>query len=228
MALFRNAGLAAGISGRLGGVEFVQGPRGSYIRKAQLKVRRSSERAHDVRARTSLAISAWHDLTDDDKEAWDRAAAENAIANRLGIRRFLTGYQVYLRSTMNSRKAIPTFPTLPAELFAPPSPPTITLTFDITKTLISYVSVATATTQFGSIFGWPTFSPNKRRNPPQYKWVVDRTFNLGTDNMNIQSEWLEIFGPGTIGEQMFVKIRTYHVGGLPGPWVYASTVFSTP
>ena len=76
MALFRNAGLAAGISGRLGGVEFVQGPRGPYIRKAQLKIRRESERAIEVRAFTSLAISAWQELTDDDKEGIEGVGIE--------------------------------------------------------------------------------------------------------------------------------------------------------
>ncbi|KKL47143.1 hypothetical protein LCGC14_2338530, partial [marine sediment metagenome] len=63
------------------------------------------------------AVRAWHDLTDKEHDAWDALARSFPITNRLGLTTYLSGFQIFLKDSINIQwfpfypRATPPFPT---------------------------------------------------------------------------------------------------------------------
>jgi hypothetical protein len=134
------AGAIGKVSGRLGGVEIAQvGGRGVIKRS---KGRQSAGGPDRIEAQAFLGgqIAAWRALTDARKKTWEDAARTRPRADRLGTKRCISGYQLYMSMPhwplvfgVQPRWYIP--PTIPLPV---PAEATITITapgtldFDIT------------------------------------------------------------------------------------------------
>lgn len=116
MAIFRPGPLVDAISGAVGGVEFARN-RGNVAKKRQLKKHKVGPGPTEARVHYDRAISAWQDLTDEQRLLWRHAATVTPIVNRLGQPRTLTGLQLFVRTAIVWRQGTGAFPTEPPEIY---------------------------------------------------------------------------------------------------------------
>lgn len=115
MAIMKNSPLVGGISGNVGGVNFVNAQGGQVIRPAKLARHSLSEAQQRQQSRLSQAVSAWHRLQPEVRRMWRQFAEQWKRRNRLGIGAPITGYNLYLKHVLDVHLGTP-----PAN-FSPPS-----------------------------------------------------------------------------------------------------------
>lgn len=98
MAIFKPSSLVEGISGTLGGANFVTGKNGNVIRKRRLKKPALSEKQIKRQSLFAEAIRRWtHILNDQQRTEWSVIAKDLSTTNRLGETRQLTGRGLFIR-----------------------------------------------------------------------------------------------------------------------------------
>lgn len=104
MAKIRAGSIAGQISGSVGGITFGHNRGGAYIRNRSLTVKHTTSYAMNAKQRFEAASSAWANLTDAQRLAWDSYAANYPITDAFGEKRILTGHQSFVG--INSRRNI--------------------------------------------------------------------------------------------------------------------------
>lgn len=101
MAIMRTGSIVGAISGDVSGISFANPAGSSVVRK---KRRSSPMRSEDNRKNQNQMMvvrNEWASLSDDDKTAWRSAALLRSSSNRLGVNRFLSGYQYFMQYNRN-------------------------------------------------------------------------------------------------------------------------------
>lgn len=95
MALFRPGVLVQTVSGDIGGVSFVQGKGGAYVRRRGVKCNQNSFYQERQRARFSRLPGLWQDLSAQDKTSWATLAARVYRVDRLGVQKPWTARNLF-------------------------------------------------------------------------------------------------------------------------------------
>lgn len=96
MAIFRPGPIASIISGTINGINFVNAKGSAIMRKVLIRRNQVSNKQISQRAKMQTITNAWRSLTVPDQQSWRTAAASFPRINRLGLPRFLSGFQLYL------------------------------------------------------------------------------------------------------------------------------------
>lgn len=128
MGLIKFGGGVAAISGKIGGTVFAHNRSGSYARNWKMPVNPMTSRQQTVRGNLATAAAAWESLTDSQRTGWNAYAASVPVMNRLGESKYLSGFNMFLRtltvteligaSAQNDAPAIFTLPD-PPSMFTP-------------------------------------------------------------------------------------------------------------
>ncbi len=101
MAIYRAGSLIGAISGSVGGITFVNAKASKVVRFRPIKSTREQRTlpstGSPARAAFSAAVAGWQALTDEPRQAWISLSREVTFPNRLGEKRSITGYQLYLK-----------------------------------------------------------------------------------------------------------------------------------
>jgi hypothetical protein len=97
VALFRPSSLVQAVSGRVGGVVFVAGSQGSYIRRVGSKTIARPTALDYSRKAFGDGVSTWQNLTDAQRKGWNVLAARIYRTDRLGVQKPYSGRSLFLR-----------------------------------------------------------------------------------------------------------------------------------
>ena len=114
MALVKTSPIISDIRGSIGGVCFSRSRHGVTIRRSITPTKGQSNTQSLSRAYYTQAIAYWRTtLTDDQRLAWNAAAQTITFRNRLGDPTQPSGFQVFMRSALNSVAGFHTFHATP-------------------------------------------------------------------------------------------------------------------
>lgn len=208
MAIFRSGPLIGAISGNLGGLCFVQTKAGPVIRKRNVRTKQTSNRQTLIRTAFSTNRARWRAITDNQRTAWRQSAASILLPNRLGVRRNLSGYQLYMKIATFANLT-PGFPPRGA----PDDPPLFHTAplWTLSNFAITPAGVATIEVQepipsaIGSaaVFCARTFSSAPRKSWFDFRFVGGVVFVAGTIPIN---QWFDVIGAPSPGEQCWVQL----------------------
>jgi len=97
MALITPGPLITKISGRVGSLIFEAGGNGPIIKTRGFKVKKKTKYELLARNRLQRAATTWAALSANHRTGWSRTAKLFSSTNRLGIRRPLSGWQLFCR-----------------------------------------------------------------------------------------------------------------------------------
>jgi hypothetical protein len=177
MGLVKFGGGVAAISGKIGGTVFAFNRAGSYARNWKMPVNPQTSRQQTVRGNLATAAAAWESLTASQRSGWNAYAASVPVMNRLGESKYLSGFNMFLR-TLTVTKLIGTTAVSDAPaIFTLPDPPS-TFTPSVSEAT-QLVSVAFTNTDpwaaeaggFMVVSCSMPFSPGKTYFGGQYRYV---------------------------------------------------------
>lgn len=121
MALVKYGAGIVQMSGSIAGDVHARNRSGNYVRPRTKPVNPHSARQEAVRADLSFLAEMWHGvLTAGERAGWEVYAAAVAMLNRLGETIYLTGYNQFMRTNVNSMAAgLPISVVAPATLSLP-------------------------------------------------------------------------------------------------------------
>lgn len=109
MALFRPSSVVQAVSGQLGGCVFVAGSKGSYVRRAAVKVDQATPVQLRARKGFQDGVSAWPTLTENQRKGWATLAARIYRVDRLGVQKPYTARGLFLsQAAITGRVRLPT------------------------------------------------------------------------------------------------------------------------
>lgn len=97
MALFRPSSIVETISGELGGVVFVTGAGGRYLRTSGPRVNYQTARQVGRRRDFAEIVQAWSALTSSQRLAWNALGARIVRVDRVGVQKNYGGRQLFIR-----------------------------------------------------------------------------------------------------------------------------------
>lgn len=97
MAIILPGPLVGAISGTVAGTNFGIGKHGAWVRNSYSRKKGNTEYQLVNRKVMHMATTAWFALSDRKKQSWRSAAAITPFLNRLGISRYLTGFQLFCK-----------------------------------------------------------------------------------------------------------------------------------
>lgn len=231
MAIFRPSALVQNISGSVGGVTFALGPRGSILKHRparrktapEMLIPWNQESSTDTMPAGQILTelkTAWQNLTDTQRLSWRNLAQQLPTRNRLGIRRPLSGFQLFLQEA----QLLGTLSASAALVSATPPPPVRAAT----PTAIDLSQIAVSDADWDIPFTNPTagsaykflYCKTDRTDNPTREIRTHRLLyrRSGSSNQfnNMRSRWEFLFGPpieGTIVE-FSVAVIPYTTGPI--------------
>lgn len=100
MATIKTSGIVSEIRGKMGGGVFSRNKGGAYVRQFVKPVNPNSTAQAAVRALFGTLQSAWRDLTQEQKDAWEQATPYYKTKNKVGDTVIYSGSQLYSRINM--------------------------------------------------------------------------------------------------------------------------------
>lgn len=225
MAICREGTIVGPISGGVGGVVFAQTRYGCVLRKRGTTTDKSTSAQLDRRARFEQVVRAWSGLADEERAAWRAAAGSRTFPNRLGIERYLTGYQVFVWWHMSLITAAAIYPLPPGYMVRLPSATGLVLTASAAGAVeIDWVTAPPGPFVYTAYKGVRTMSVRPRRVFRGWRflnWVIGPA---GAQNRDITTEWDGVLGHPVEGEVVAVRVALMDLDYLISFWVDASTV----
>lgn len=226
MALVRPGPLVAAISGNVGAVNFAQTRYGHVLRKKLTRTRKLSERQLVQRSRFKIIQLAWIELTEDQRNAWRASAKLLRFTNRLGLSRHISGYQLYLKTSLPmSRYPLPTF-TDPPLLRKMHAPYNVTWSITLPWNYLMDFEVFQVGLAEMEVFAARPMTSSPVTHFDHWRWI--KGFNLTVPPMpppiNLFDEFIEAWGVPQAGEVTAIKLGSFSLYNLAGHFVQAQSV----
>lgn len=201
-------------SGAVGGLVITRTKGGLAIRARVSGTNPKSPRQTASRALFSQIASAWRSLGQDQRTAWDVAAAEWPYQNRLGQTQFLSGMALFQK--LNTNRFLVGIETLMA---TPPDKPEIPLFSGVmcegknTGALFSLSYFFTAASMpegwVVQIFATPPVSPG--RNSRKYERVIGVFSSLTSGKIEAGEPYIEAWGDAPAGSRVNSRVSLIHL-----------------
>lgn len=230
MALIRMSPIVSAISGNLMGLNFANSRNGTIVRRRLQRTNKATQKQTKVRAAFYRLFNRWRDLTDDNRNSWRATAASLPFANRLGVQRQLTGWQLYLRHNLIREIDASLLPRDDAPLPVALRPPlTVSGSFTVggpyTLTL-TYMGTVTSDDGYYYLDTRPTDRAQRFYNNWKFGGAVSVGFPPGTKDVRgtwiTQEEWPEL----QAGEIVGIKWRSIEAPMLDSPPIYGTATVS--
>jgi len=213
--IVRLSAIVQAVSGSIGGATFVRTKTGTVVRPRSLPTRRTSALAAANKAKMFSARLRWRELTDAQRRSWRAAALTVKTFNRLGEKRSLSGFQLFIQHAMFlSSIEIATLGTLLSYTRSVPyrvTPSSFTQGGPYT---VNLTPLHTPPGSTALIYGHRPFSsvtPKFFNNP---KFILRHTEIPPTFGVDVQPEWDARFGALVTGEVYGVALRHRTAGQL--------------
>lgn len=214
MARFVPGALAAAISGPIGSLSFVAGSGAGVIRTRPRRSRSLSQAQAKQLALMKVIQTAWAGLDAEALAAWKAAAAQITFPDRLGVRRHLSAYHLFLY--IQARRGFaPLADDIPTALRVTPVL-TLALTSSVaTSNLTLTWTLADSGARWYHVFAGRTFSPSAAAEPRSRKliWSAAGTYL----SRNLWSDFADRFGVPAAGETLRFWVQRSWYSQLPSP-----------
>ena len=208
MAIVKLGVLAAGISGKIGGVVFANTKQALVVRPTPVTRHKTSDFLLKSQNQLSRVRRAWATLTTEQQLAWNTEAANLSSTNRLGQTRPRTGFQYFVLTNMT------VFPGLPAILDDPPGlgalipPINPSVVFSVSTGLLVTIDnpIAPALLQI-QVYGWPFWVNHDTNAVPRLVFLDERAGTSDPVGDNVITEWEDHFGPVQLGQRYAVGLK---------------------
>lgn len=228
MAIFKTGPVIASISGKLGGIVFVNTKQGKVVRKAPSHVRQRTPAQLRNRATFQASQLAWQNLTADERTQWRAAAPLYNRTNRLGVASPLSGYQFFLfvNRSANEEDVNPSV-----------SPPQIQSSTVPTSTSLTSLSLADANwnytpsppppgKHFEEYFAARSYVARSLLSLTNYKLIAVNFLVLGSGT-DLRAGFEAVHGPPQLGETIILRNRNTKIGAGTAPGFLPSPVLQT-
>lgn len=167
----------------------------------------------------------WSTLTDEEREAWRHAAVLKTFANRLGVQRRLSGFQLFVKQNLEHSYFLQGLKYAPKYVASVAAPYGVSLA----------ASAAGAVEVFWTFDGPPAVvmvpfmgsrpvSSRPRRAFKNWKMLVYGSGGTGAENWVLTGWWNNALGHPVEGEVVAVRLAMRHPDWLTSMWVEAQTV----
>ena len=228
MAIFTTGPLIGAISGSIGGVQFSNRRSGGVLSSAQIRTKPLGKNITAVRRAMARAQTDWQRIDASTRTSWDTAAQTWPHKNRFGIRRRLSGHQLFLLLTVrywpfpvvDSTQEFPLPPVLVLPQLADP----IRLEFTAggPYLLVTSGPFSPSLPQFLVEIGRPV-STNQYRT--WNSWRTLSRFQALPSTILMTAEVQDQYGDFIAGETVFARVTlTTGANGTLNRWIFSTTV----
>lgn len=234
MAIFRPGPLVDAISGAVGGAEFSLN-RGHVAKKRQLKKAKTDPGLDRAQAIYQRAVHSWATLTDEQRLAWRQLANVTPRRNRVGLPRYLTGFQLYVQNSIIAFYTQASFAAGTPN--APQAQPATKIEFTSSTSSSVDLSITTGAGSYAFAFcqvaaAWFLGRPH-RIHPRSWRLVFSGRTDLSgiaqlwppnlVPSTQQNTFWPDDFPPPTTGWTLLVRFRTLDPNFNPSGWLTLST-----
>lgn len=205
MAIFKTGSIVGAISGTVGGANFANTRGSSVVRKPRRSspLKSQSNKLHQSNVqRFSLA---WRELTPGERDAWKTWANNRPRPNRLGVSRYLSGYQSFMGYHLFRANTRSDIVILPPQDFVSQGLKNFTMTSTIaTGIRITYEQDVATTTRYAVMYGRPLY----QTSIPAFNnsWKSLGRIKTTIFFFDITDEWADEFGAPIIDQVIAVRI----------------------
>ncbi len=205
MAIFSPGPIVGGISGKLGGVVFVNSKKQSVVR-----FRPGSPRVRSPRQQNALALftqlqRSWEDLTDEQRQSWRSAASQTTIRNRLGHSSPPGAFQLFVRENARLRLGPGTLMEIPPAHSR--SNPARLVSADFTAGGPYNVEANPGEFALSAsffVYGWTQCKTYFTNTPPKFRLLANVA--APSLNLDVQDEWEAIYGPLAVDQTFTIAV----------------------
>ena len=214
MAIIVPGAVVGGISGTIGGVNFVNARGSKVARKIPSTVSSTSLKSDIRRAIFSNLQKSWANRTAAEKQAWETFAANLPRANRLGQKRAISGYAQFMQT--NTLRSL----TDQDALTTPETPPLMAIPTSFTLT--SSISGGISLTWPGSpvlprptalVYGVNLYRSTIPKHIKGFRFLGTELFSNSPGVLTLL--WQEVFPLPILGQVIGVRIRPFNGTTLP-------------
>ncbi|MBA7656718.1 hypothetical protein ES703_64645 [subsurface metagenome] len=225
MAIFMPGPLVAGISGNLGGMNFVQGRNGPFVRRGLTRTVKKTERQLGRRARFDQVVKGWVEWGPEVRESWRAAARDIRFVNRLGLPRAISGFQLFVKLNLARRALDIVWPIPPEVLLRNPAPYNVVLTASAAGAVsVAWDQPSPPSTAINYFYGARSLSSRPAHHFKNWLYLELETKAAGANNHVLTGYWDPVLGHPMEGELVAVKMATHHPMWLFSHYVEAHTV----
>lgn len=201
MAIFSPGPTVGAISGNVGGTNFANSRNGSIIR--QRRAGGQTPQANQLAAQVNLAaqVDRWRELDDLDRQAWIQYARTTPIPNRLGIERYLTGYQTFMHFNLYTEIDVPPAGTLDTTA--------VNVSFDTLSGFlgITFDGLGSGVDIEGLVYGNRLWRDTPVKFNRDWRKLGSISQTGPTTTASIQTIWNDVFNSLTVGEYIALQFR---------------------
>lgn len=222
MAIFKTGAIVGGISGTVGGATFVVSSRGLVVRQPR---RRTIHRGIFTQIQKGLfqaRTRRWATFTPSTRAAWETAARNFPVTNRLGVTNRYTGFILWMHFAANGIFDITTLDIRPPVLLSGPALRITSLNFTVGGPY-TFTAETIAPTPYTAITldaarTWKT-TPAKF-----FRWRMHiSSFFPMTGTKTFTQPFDFFLGAPQLGETVAIRVYPSIAGRIPGPRVQLST-----
>jgi len=226
MAKVTPGALISDARGAQGLIVFPRNRHGLYTRARVSPLNPNTARQIQVRTWTANSTAAWsNSLSPAQRQKWNEYGKLFSVPNSLGVRRPLTGFEVFVKVNFFAQQtgvSIRTDPHIPPTSIQIAS---ITITASISSALLRVL--APTVNPGGGQIAYIQASPilNEGRSSPSGTWfTITQAFSLPGSSPNAYTAYTSHFGIPTAGKRLFVRMVSWtNTTFLPSPPAIATT-----
>ena len=152
------------------------------------------------------ATRAWRNLTDDQQNAWRTYAAQVPRSNRLGITRFLSGYQTFLKINLQANAWRIGSPDLPPVLPLFPITESVSFVFSVSSGLIMTTFPTTSpNSNMGGLYGRPLYRTSTAKFSNTYR-LLDFITDRPESPSNVTDAWESVYALPVLNQAIALRI----------------------
>jgi len=225
MAIIRTGHVIGRISGTLGSEAFVNGRGSSYVRRRPRKTNQHTIPQLNRRSRFAVITQAWQSLTASDRQAWRTAARLVTFNNRVGVPRSISGFQFFVRFSLNRRADEIIWIFGPPGLTKTPNPDDIVLTASAAGSIELNFNISSPSGFFECyVQAARPVSGSPRLHFSNWKFLKSQVFGVGARTLTFTSEFDALFGHPAAGEFIAARLHCFKEGSMFSPWVPVSAL----
>lgn len=225
MATFTPGPFIGRISGNVGGVNFVQGKNGPFIRQRLQRVKHNTQEQRKMRAVFQGLVHNWSTISPEWREAWNRAAEFLKNHNRVGTSYSRTGFSLFMEHNLILGVAGLYDPDTSPFLTTTPSAEDVSVDASEGGTVeVNWTQPAPGYNFFQYIYGARSMSSRPKTHFGTWRFLTNILLGPGARNWDITADFNDALGPPYEGELIAVRMRPFRFDHLPGFQVQAQTV----
>lgn len=216
MALIKLTAIVDNISGKLNGTVFARNKGGHYMRSKSNPTNPKTASQMNIRSFFGSVASAWRDLPQNVRNAWNNIAPDFPYQNRMGDTKIYSGFNLFMKLQQNLQLiGNSSFASIPSAPVAVSSPTGIIGSFGIDSTgedfdlaEIQYSVNNSGNSETAVIYATAPLSAGINNFDNRLRMITAETVTQGTNQtVNIKDEYKAKFGVPKAGQKIGFAVR---------------------